>query len=216
MRRFIFLCVLFSALKSSAQPFIEEIRAFRRTDSIVNPPKGKILFVGSSTFTNWKDVANYFPGFPIINRGFGGSSLPDVIRYAEEVIIRYQPKQIFVYCGENDFASKPDLPVDSVVNRFKQLTKLIRTRLKPSVSVYFISLKPSIARWSMQPKFIAANEAIQAYVATQKNMYYIDLQQPVMDASGQVRKDIFIQDGLHMNATGYRIWQRVLAPYLMR
>lgn len=200
-----------------AQPFIEEINQFRKTDSLVNPPKGKILFVGSSTFTKWKDIALYFPGFPIINRGFGGSSLKDVIRYSDEVIIKYAPKQIFIYCGENDFAADPTLPVDSVVNRFKQLVQIIRSNLKSAVRVNYISMKPSVARWNMQEKFTAANDAIKEYIATQKNMQYIDLQKPMMDATGQmVRKDIFIQDNLHMNAAGYGIWQKVLLPYLMR
>ena len=217
MRILLLSIALIFSINLAAQPFIEEIKSFRRTDSLVQTPKGKILFVGSSTFTNWRDIANYFPGFPIVNRGFGGSSLPDVIRYAQDVIIKYEPKQMFIYCGENDFAADPTLPVDSVVNRFKQLAQIIRTQLKPSVKVYYISMKPSVARWNLQPKYVAANKAIQEFIATQKNMDYIDLQAPMMDATGQmVRKDIFVQDNLHMNATGYKIWQKVLAPYLMR
>lgn len=216
--RLILFCItLLCTFSLSAQPFIEEIKAFRKTDSLVHTPQGKILFVGSSTFTNWRDIAHYFPGYPIVNRGFGGSSLPDVIRYAEDVIITYAPKQIFIYCGENDFAGDPNLPVDSVVNRFIQLSTIIRTKLKKTVEVNYVSMKPSVARWHLQPKYIAANQAIQAFISTQKNMQYIDLQAPMMDATGQmVRKDIFVQDNLHMNATGYKIWQKVLAPYLMR
>ena len=216
--RILFLIVaLMFAVSVSAQPFIDEIKAFRKTDSIVNTPKGKILFVGSSTFTNWRDVANYFPGFPIVNRGFGGSSLTDVIRYADEVIIKYAPKQIFIYCGENDFASNLALPADSVVSRFKQLSHIIRSKLNKSTPVYYISMKPSVARWNMQDKFTAANNGIKEYIATQKNMQYLDLHTPMMDETGKmVRKDIFVQDNLHMNAAGYRIWQKVLIPYLMR
>jgi len=217
MRLLLLIIAIFFLVDVSAQPFIEEIRAFRKTDSLVNTPKGKILFVGSSTFTKWKDVAIYFPGFPIVNRGFGGSSLTDVIRYVDDVIIRYAPKQIFIYCGENDFAANASLPVDSVVSRFKQLTAIIRSKLKPSVKIYYISMKPSVARWNMQAKFIAANQGIKEFISSQKNMQYIDLQAPMMDSTGErVRKDIFIQDNLHMNAIGYTIWQRVLAPYLMR
>jgi len=217
MRILLFTVFLACTFSTTAQPFIEEIKAFRKTDSIVNTPTGKILFVGSSTFTNWRDIANYFPGFPIVNRGFGGSSLTDVIRYSDEVILKYVPKQIFIYCGENDFAADPALPADSVVSRFKQLIQIIRSNLKYSVQVNYISMKPSVARWNMQDKFTAANNGIKEYIASQKNMQYIDLHTPMMDATGQmVRKDIFVQDNLHMNATGYKIWQKVLVPYLMR
>ena len=73
-------------------PFWDDIQAFKHQDSIQMPPQHAILFVGSSSFTKWTDVQNYFPGYTIINRGFGGSSLPDVIRYENDVIFKYKPK----------------------------------------------------------------------------------------------------------------------------
>src|ERR1700712_5521146 len=108
--------------------FYDDIMAFKKQDSLNPPPKGAILFVGSSSFTKWKNVQNMFPAYTIINRGFGGSSLPDVIRYANDVIFPYQPKQVVIYCGENDVASGN---VDSklVADRFKTLFELIRSKL---------------------------------------------------------------------------------------
>ena len=99
---FILLACMAIAETAISQPFINEIKAFRRADSITAPPKNAILLIGSSSFTNWKDVAKYFPDQTIINRGFGGSSLPHMIMYAEDVIFKYNPKQILIYCGEND------------------------------------------------------------------------------------------------------------------
>src|SRR3978361_1564766 len=107
-------------------PFYSEIRSFKKKDSTHFPPKHAILFVGSSSFTKWVDVQDYFPGYTIINRGFGGSSLPDVIRYAYDIIFPYQPKQILIYCGENDFASSDTVSVNTVYERFKTLFLLIR------------------------------------------------------------------------------------------
>src|SRR5882757_5846520 len=98
----------------SAQPFIDDIKAFKKQDSISFPPKQAILFVGSSSFTKWKDVADYFPGYTIINRGFGGSSIPDVIRYANDIIFPYHPKQIVIYCGENDLAASDTVSAQMV------------------------------------------------------------------------------------------------------
>src|SRR5687768_10042059 len=96
--------LLFSgvALQAQQPPFYEEIQAFKKQDSAQMPPQNAILFVGSSSFNFWKDMQQYFPHHTVINRGFGGSALPDVIRYAREIIFRYQPKQIVIYCGEND------------------------------------------------------------------------------------------------------------------
>src|SRR5690349_14110968 len=109
MRAGLLLVLVFVFAGAFAQqqkpPFWEDIQAFKKQDSTHFPGTGKILFVGSSSFTFWKDVQDYFPGHPIINRGFGGSSIPDVIRYRQDVIFKYKPKQVVIYCGENDFAA---------------------------------------------------------------------------------------------------------------
>src|ERR1700712_5439464 len=81
----------FNRLHAQQAPFYNDIQNFKKQDAEKAPPAHTILFVGSSSFTKWKDVQDYFPGYPILNRGFGGSTLPDVIRYADDVIIPYHP-----------------------------------------------------------------------------------------------------------------------------
>ena len=101
-------CLLISVTLNAQEPhpaFWNDIQTFKKQDSVQAPPKNSILFIGSSSFTRWKDVHSYFPDYSIINRGFGGSGLNDVIRYANDIIFPYQPKQIVIYCGENDIAS---------------------------------------------------------------------------------------------------------------
>ncbi|MFN5253081.1 MAG: G-D-S-L family lipolytic protein, partial [Chitinophagaceae bacterium] len=108
--KYLFIGLCFVANFSKAQnnnkpnPFQPEIDAFAKADKINMPDEGKILFAGSSSFRLWKDINNYFPGKPILNRGFGGATLLDLIHYSKETIIQYKPKQIFIYCGENDIA----------------------------------------------------------------------------------------------------------------
>src|SRR5689334_20477657 len=102
---FFFLIVFTVAKAQDNPPFWNDIQNFKKQDAQKAPPKNAILFVGSSSFTNWTDVSDYFPGYTIINRGFGGSSLPDVIRYADDIIFPYHPKQIVIYCGENDLVA---------------------------------------------------------------------------------------------------------------
>src|SRR5215467_9546288 len=109
-------------------PFWDDIQAFKHQDSIQAPPRDAILFVGSSSLTKWMDVQNYFPGYTIINRGFGGSSLPDVMRYENDVIFKYKPKQIVMYCGENDLAASDTVTAQMVFDRFKALFTDIRKK----------------------------------------------------------------------------------------
>ena len=197
-----------------AQSFKPEIVQFQKSDSIVMPPKGQIVFAGSSSFTKWKDVAMYFPGYPIINRGFGGATLVDLIYYVDEAIIKYQPRQVFIYCGENDIADVDTVSPATVLNRFKNLHSILLKKLPRATKIVFVSIKPSVARWHLESKFIEANKLIQAYIGTQKNIQYLDVHSFMLDENKEVFKDIFIADKLHMNPKGYLIWQKQFAPLL--
>jgi lysophospholipase L1-like esterase len=212
------LCIAFvigsSKSRLQAQPFKPEIVQFQKSDSIVMPPKGQIVFAGSSSFTKWKDVAMYFPGYPIINRGFGGASLVDLIYYVDEAIIKYQPRQVFIYCGENDMADVDTVSPATVLDRFKTLHNILLNKLPRSTKIVFVSIKPSVATWHLESKFIEANQLIQAYIATQKNIQYLDVHSTMLDENKMVLQDIFIADKLHMNPKGYLIWQKLFAPLL--
>jgi lysophospholipase L1-like esterase len=211
---FTFLVLLLLPCSVFAQPFINEIRAFRKADSIKAPAKDAILLIGSSSFTNWKDVSNYFPGKTIINRGFGGSSLPHMIMYAEDVIFKYNPKQILIYCGENDLTGGPSITADTVFERLKTLYTLIRSRYKKAPIAY-ISMKPSPSREKYLVTMQKANEQIKTFMEKQKRAAYIDVYHSMFDAEGKILTNIFLSDKLHMNAAGYKIWQGIIAPYLV-
>jgi lysophospholipase L1-like esterase len=210
---FLFFLTVFCAAK--AQPFYEDIQAFKKQDSLFFPPKNAILFVGSSSFTNWKDVQNYFPNHTIINRGFGGSSLPDVIRYANDVIFPYHPKQIVMYCGENDLAGADTVTAKMVYSRFTRLFTLIRANL-PGVPVVFVSLKPSPSRWHLKEKMIKANMLIRKYLRKKKAATFVDVYHRMLGADGTPIKEIFLEDNLHMNIKGYAIWQQLIEPKLLK
>lgn len=204
-----------SAAFAQSLPFAADIQAFKKQDSIHFPAKNAILFVGSSSFTMWKDVQDYFPGYPIINRGFGGSSLTDVIRYADDIIFPYQAKQIVIYCGENDLAGSDTVTGKTVFNRFKQLFGLIRKRM-PNVSVAYISAKPSPSRLHLLDKMQEANRLIEGFLKQQKNTAFIDVYHLMLTPQGNPMPDIFRDDKLHMNAKGYAIWQKAIQPYLVK
>lgn len=192
-------------------PFIKEIQSFKKKDSIQFPPKKAVLFVGSSTFTNWKDAQTYFPKHVIINRGFGGSSLPHVIDYAKDIIFPYDAKQVVIYCGENDFTG--NATADMVVARVQKLVDLIRSE-DPKVHIAFISIKPSPSREKYWPQMKEANAKIAAMMKGMKRATFINTFDAMFNADGTIMRDIFLADMLHMNAKGYAIWQKIMEPYL--
>lgn len=213
---FILIAVTGIAFAQTATPFRKEIDSFLKADSMGMPVKKQVLFVGSSSFTFWKDINDYFPGYAIINRGFGGSSLSDLIRYADEIIIPYTPKQIIIYCGENDIADAwGKITPDSVLTRFTTLLSIIRHKLG-RVPVVFVSIKPSPSRWKMEPDFVRANQLIKDYLRRDRRAVYVNVHNAMLLPDGSVNPELFIKDNLHMNAKGYAIWQKMIAPVLLK
>ncbi|MGB8190651.1 MAG: GDSL-type esterase/lipase family protein [Chitinophagaceae bacterium] len=208
------MCIMFTHAQT-APPFWNDILRFKKLDSMQPPPANAILLTGSSSFTRWTDVNNYFPGYTIINRAFGGSTLPDVIRYAYDAIIPYKPKQVLIYCGENDLASADSISAAEVLKRVQTLFSIIRINL-PGTTITYVSIKPSPVRAGIQIKVKAANELIKAFFSKQANASFIDIYRDMLDANGNMREEIFVGDRLHMNATGYAIWQRKIKPYLKK
>ncbi|MGV3657467.1 MAG: GDSL-type esterase/lipase family protein [Chitinophagaceae bacterium] len=218
MKRFLFAWILAlfcfgTAIAQNAKPFYNEITAFKKEDSLQAPPQNAILFVGSSSIRMWKDVQKDFPKQTIINRGFGGSSLPHVIDYAGDIILPYKAKKIVVYAGENDFTAADTVSAQTVAGRFQQLFYLIR-EAQPDVPIVFISIKPSPSRAHLMGKMSEANELIKEFLKEQKKTDFVDVYNLMLDDSGRPRADIFLEDNLHMNRKGYDIWKKALKKHL--
>lgn len=206
--------LLTSCSQKHEQPFYEDVQAFKKADKASPPAKNAILFIGSSSFTMWKDVGSDFPGHTIVNRAFGGSQIPDLVRYADDVIFPYNPRQIVIYCGDNDIATGAVTATD-VLQRFMELFKIIRDKL-PNVHVAYVAIKPSPSREKFMPVAEEANIMIRQFLAGYQETAYIDIYHPMLDLDGKPRKELFLEDMLHMNEKGYAIWKEAIGPYLVK
>lgn len=214
MKNTLFALIVCLSFTVSAQerPFRKEIESFKTHDSTQPPPENAIVFVGSSSFRMWNNVDRAFPEHRIINRGFGGSSLPHVIEYADEIVIPYRPRQVVIYCGENDFMGD-NVTSQIVVDRFKQLFALLRKDL-PRAEILFVSMKPSPSRQHLMPEIADANGSIKQFLSTKRRTAFIDIWDQMLDKNGEPRKELFLADMLHMNEKGYAIWQKAIGPHL--
>jgi lysophospholipase L1-like esterase len=210
---FLLLTFVFIFSQEKKPMFWQDIQNFKTLDQQSAPPDNAILLVGSSSFTKWKDVSEYFPGKTIINRGFGGSRLTDLNYYSDDLLNPYNPKQIIIYCGENDFADDAQLKADVVVDRFKTFYKKIRIKF-PNIEVDYISIKYSPSRQNLWPQMKKANKKIAKFMKKEKNAEFIDITKVMNDANGNIRKDLFVEDLLHMTPEGYRLWTKVMNPYM--
>lgn len=206
--------VLVCRFSVEAQPFFQEVEAFSKLDAERPPPPNAILFIGSSSFKLWKGVDSCFPGKTIINRAFGGSSLTHQIDYIDRIVYPYSPRQILIYCGENDIAVSKLITADTVLRRFKRLHALIRIKY-PKVSISFVSIKPSPVRAEFLPTVIESNKLIKSFCRRSRKTDFIDVFTPMLGLNNKPREDIFLSDRLHMNREGYAIWTKSIESYLI-
>ena len=188
-----------------------EIQKFETADKANMPPKGANLFVGSSSIRLWTNLVESFPKKKIIQRGFGGSTMADALHFADRIILPYEPKQIFIYAGDNDLANGKD--PKAVAAEFRELVGKIRAKL-PKTKIWFISVKPSPSRARLEAKARALNAEIEWWSKAQYRVGYIDVWTPMMGADGKPRPDLFVSDNLHMNGAGYDIWKKIIGKKL--
>lgn len=210
------LLLVFASIFAQKAPFFDEIAALQKADSLTPPATGQVLFIGSSSFTLWRDVQLAFPGSRITNRAFGGSTLSDQIRYFSTVVVPCKPRQVVIYCGENDFAQDKNLTPEAVVSLFKTLFSLIKKHCGRRTEVVFVSMKPSPSRAHLMPKYIAANHEIARFLKKKRRTAYVDIWPNMLGPDGQPRRELFVDDLLHMNSAGYEIWQKAIGPFLLK
>lgn len=217
LKTFLFFLLFANVIHAQEQKpaFWNDIQSFKKKDSVSFPPPNAILFVGSSSFTMWKNVQQDFPSYTILNRGFGGSSLPDIIRYADDIIFPYQPKQIVIYCGDNDLAAADSVSAQMVFKRFQNLFRLIRMKL-PETDILYVAIKPSPSRWHLKSKMVETNELIRKFLRRKKQAKFVNVWKAMLGPDGKPMDTLFLEDKLHMNAKGYAIWQRLIEPHLLK
>jgi len=182
------------------------IEKFEARDARQAPPQDAVLFVGSSSIVGW-DTKKWFPDLPTINRGFGGSQICDSTYYADALVIKHKPRAIVFYAGDNDIAAGKS--AEQVHRDFQEFLKKVRQSL-PETPVIFITIKPSIARWKLRDAMQEANRLIAGETRTDKHLTILDVWPTMLGADGQLKKEIFREDGLHMNDAGYKSWSELL------
>lgn len=189
-----------------------ELNAFAQADREHPPASDGVLFVGSSTIRMWPDIARDFRQQPVvINRGFGGSTMEDSSMFAHELVVRYKPRLVLVYAGDNDLA-EGRTPMQ-VLESFARFANTVRSEL-PDTRIAFISVKPSPSREKLMPQIRETNDAIAAYLRRLPNSEYIDVYTPMLGADGRPRAELFRADQLHMNDQGYHLWQSLISSHL--
>ncbi|HEV8061465.1 MAG TPA: SGNH/GDSL hydrolase family protein, partial [Gemmataceae bacterium] len=193
--------ILFAQEKPTFAKWEKEIAAFERQDKEKAPPREGIVFVGSSTIRFW-DLQKSFPELNALNRGFGGSQLADSVHFAPRIVLKYEPRVVVLYAGDNDLAGHKT--PEQVFTDFQAFATLIHKEL-PKTKLIYISIKPSVKRWSIWDQAQKTNALIEAYCKQDQRCVYVDVAPVILGKDGKPQADLFIKDGLHLNEKGYAL-----------
>jgi len=206
-----FLCITSFAQDVEVDParFGEAIQTFQTWDKKNSFQSDAILFTGSSSVRFWA-TAEAFPDKKIINRGFGGSHVSDVNFYFDEVVKPYAPSSIFLYAGDNDIGRGKS--AERVLEDFRKFVALVEAE-SADTQIHYLSIKPSKARWKHWPEMSRANKMIEELSGQHSNLTYVDMANVLLNDEGKP-KDVFVEDGLHLNELGYQLWREAILPHL--
>lgn len=196
---------------AAPERWAREIDQLTRDDAVQLLAPGTVVFVGSSSIRLWSTLATDFPDVRVLNRGFGGSELADTLHYADRIILRYRPRAVVVYAGENDLWNG-QTPA-ALLADWRALRAKVHAAL-PQAKLIFLSVKFSPARERIHAQVREANRLIAADCATDPRCQFVDVAKPLFGPDGKSEEKYFIEDRLHLNAAGYAVWTKVLTPHL--
>jgi lysophospholipase L1-like esterase len=204
-----------SSLQATRPPdqdrFEKVVLTYEAADRTDAPPKGAILLAGDSQFYRWTTLHEDLPGYTIVNRGIDSFTTADLVRYADRLVLPYRPRIIVLHVGGNDV--NQGKTAEEILADFKAFVARVRGTL-PDVPIGFSSITPGPGRWEQAARRKQTNETIAQYIATQPQLFYIDLWDAMLTPEGQPREDLWVADRIHPNHAGYRIRVGIMQPFL--
>ena len=200
-----------SAQEPATNRFEKNVAAYEAADKVSPPPANAILLVGDSQFFRWKTLGEDLPGYTIVNRGIDSFTMTDVVFFVNRLVLPYKPRMIVVHAGGNDVNT--GRTPQQVLGDFQELVRAVRASM-PKVPIVFSSVTPGPGRWSQAAVRTETNRLIKEYTQSQPNLVFLDLWTPMLTAGGQPRDDLWVEDRIHPNHTGYQLRAKLMLPIL--
>lgn len=191
--------------------FEKDIVAFEQADRTAPPPAGGILFVGSSIFRQWTNLAAQMAPLPVFNRAFGGSRTAEQLHYMDRIVLPYKPRMIVYYCGSNDVNAEETAV--AIASRYEAFSERVR-QLLPGTRVYFASIIRAPQKRDRWDVVDDANARVRAYSARTPGRGYIDLNPALEAAPRQPRMELYLPDQLHYLPPAYDRIADVIKPII--
>jgi len=204
-----------------------QLARYAKANAEVQPPakgENRVVFLGDSITDSWK-LNEYFPGQPYINRGISGQTTPQMLIRMQPDVVAHKPKVMVLLAGTNDIAGNTGpVTLEFIEGNIRAITEIAHAN---GINVVLASVLPisdynkrangePIIRSQQRPpdKILALNKWIKDYAA-EKGLVYLDYFAATVDDKGFLKAEL-ANDGLHPNAEGYRIMQKLAAEAIAK
>ena len=194
-------------------PWESSIVAFEEEDKHTEYTGQAILFIGSSSIRLWQTLAEDMAPHPVINRGFGGATMVDVLHYAERILASHKPRAIVLFVA-NDITGKVNDPsVDEAVERFKKFLRQVATQM-PKVPAFVVAVTPTESRWQVWPTIRKLNRCLAKQCDEMPNVFFVPTEDIFLGSDGRPVRKLYRSDRLHLSSEGYACWTKRIRFYL--
>ena len=228
MKYLIYLVFLFSNLSCSPllkysqsnRQFEEEVSLLESLDFKEKAGEKDVLFIGSSSIRLWDNIQVDMYPYSSIKRGYGGAHFYDLIHFSERLVKNHSPKAILIFIanditGLNDSTNLVgDLSPNEVKKLFRYNYKLIRS-IHKHIPIFLIETTPTPKRWKVWNKILEANKKLERFCKQVPNLYFISTRDKFIGDDGLPIQSLFLNDELHLNVDGYKLWSSVIKSKLI-
>ena len=215
---FITSCSPLKRYANTAAPWESEIKALQRLDKTETFSEDYILYIGSSSIRLWDSIHKDMSPYNSVRRGYGGAHFYDLIHFTDRIVTPHKNADAIVCFVANDLTGVWDNPKTKVsphqVKRlFVYFTKQVR-KIAPNTPIFLIEITPTQSRWNIWDKTVKANQLMKAYCESKDNLYFIPTSEKFLNENNLPRTELFIEDQLHLNREGYKLWAEIITTYL--
>ncbi|MBE6297899.1 MAG: hypothetical protein E7088_05370 [Bacteroidales bacterium] len=206
MKRFILsLLIMVAALQSSAQ---DMFRSHRYDVFKVLPVNNEnIVFIGNS-ITNMHEWWEAFgSNHNIINRGVWGTFINETVDNIEAIAIG-KPRKVFIMVGTNDLGKNGNRNINNIIASTRTIVERFKG-VSPNTEIYIQSILPSVYNRELS-QLEETNRRLKV-LCDEEEITYIDLWDDLYSLTFDYTHTL---DGLHLKASGYRIWTKKIEQYI--
>ena len=173
-----------------------------------------VVFFGSSSIRLWNGLEEMMAPLSVVNRGYGGATVRDILVNYDKLMAHYSPKAFVVFCDNDICGNEVDLTVSGVLDHYRLLFNRLDQDY-PGVPVFFLSWKYSGLRAFMRDTQKLVNDVMADYASSNNQVTFVDVNATLLQPDGDINQSLFESDNLHINRDGYLLWTSVLKPLLL-